>query len=381
MGSTNLYFLTPLFRTILDRPEPGDIIDLPVYNYTRYNLFVLRTRLRVLMRKAWGREDIRIVFESKKHNGKMYVKSIPMVGNKKNILNLSKQIQYAEMIKTATKCKLDYAVVFSDKDIRSGDTVIPGFWILNILQYLPFPVPVKYRIGYYGLEANVYGQDNTGYPSFPANTENVDKYMETYTEIETTLTIELIRRYKRGYYFNPSPGIIKSWNLKLKLDSKTKRGSFYSPNWIDHRITSPYGGIWNFIHSRMLGNKTLKLKVGKNLVKYHRISKIIPKAYFSNHNLIVEASNLKETNQIIFDIYNTSDEVGKVCVFRVISEKFIPEYVKIANSMNLKDITFYHKEDAFGYELFFSCELSDLDLDVQIVIDTIKRAALKHISR
>ena len=383
MSSLNKYYLTPLFRTILDKPEPGEIIEFPDYNYTRYNLFVLRTKLRVLIWKAWNREDIRILFETKKFEGKLYIQATPMIGNKINIFDLSKQIQYSNMIKKATSCSLDYAVVFSGKDIVYRDINIPGFWVLNILPYLNFPVNgrVKHRMGFYGLEVNVYGfEGSTGYPSFPADFRNVIEYIETYTEIETTLTTEMIRRYKRGYYFNPPLEIIKKWNLKIKHDSKTKKGSFYSPNWIDRRITNPYGGVWNFIHSRVIGDTRIKLRVGGNLVKYHRISKIIPKALFCNYNLVVNIEDLKEANQIIFDVKNINDDIGKVCVFRVISEKYIKDYIRITNSMNLKDTTFYYKDDAFGYELFFSCELNDLDLDVQIVIDTIKRKTLKFIS-
>lgn len=389
MSTVNPYFITPLYRDIVKPVQPGEIVPLPKSNYNRYNLFVLRTRLQVLVRRRWNKTEIHFIFESIQYEldskPRLYIQARPIVGNKDLKLDLAHLKQYQTMIEKATSTPLDYAVLFSDKNYLNKDITIPGFWIMNILPQLIFPSRskrVKHRYGVYGLEVNVYGFENAGYPNYPAddydNLKNVDSYIEKYTELQVALEDQFIPAFKRGVKINPPLDIIQKWNLKPIKDN------LYHPNWIDQRITRPFSGVWHFLNSRIMGNRNLKIPVGNNLVIIHRIAKL-----FYNSNTIptfyriylnIEVDDYKDANDMMELVYSVSKSAGKIAVFRVIEAKYIPSYIRIAKKIGLKDVLFYYKDGIYGKELNFSCELSNIDMDIQIVIHNIQRRVLKYVS-
>jgi len=390
MTEANPYFVTPLYRDIPAQTPSLQPIPVSKSNYNIYNLYVLRTRLEVLTRRQWHHSDIHFIFESIEYAfndepKRLYIQARPTIGDKTLDLNLAQLKQYQAMIKAATNTPLDYAVMFSNKDYRYEDLVISGDWILNVLVYIPFTSQdptIKHRFGEYGFEVNVYPYNNTGYPSYPADDyndiKNLDDYIGKLTDIRVALENEFVRWFKRGVVIEPTTDIIQSWDLKAI------KPKVYQLNWIDRRITDPFNGRWYFINSRIMGSKSVLLPVDSNLVMLHRVAKLfynqeyIPSFYIKY--LKIKVQNYKETNSILKKIENISDEIGKVAVFRVTMTKFIPAYTKIAKDMDLNNIVFYYRDGVYGKELFCSCELSDLDLDVQIIIHKIQRQTLKYIS-
>ena len=373
---TNKYFITDLYRDIIPTPEPGEIVDLPKSNYNQYNIFVLRTRLQVLTRKKWSRNDIRFIFESVEYklDSKMYIQIRPMVHNKKLILDLARLKQYQKMIIKATSTPLDYAVLFSNKNYSVGDHIINGDWIMSVLPLIPLKNKIKYKFGFYGLEVNIYGSLNTGYPSYPSDDydEMIDlnPYIRKYRKIQEYFEDIFIRWFKAGVCVDPPPKIILDWNMTQIKDR------LYKLNWIDRRITDASGGRWNFINSRIMGTKGVLLPASGNLVVRHRIAKMFySKEYipsFYGNNIMIDAKNLTQANDILYHISHVSRETGKIAVFRVTAPKHMETYIKIANDLDITDIVFYLTDGINGKELRFSAELSDLDLDPQIIIHNIQ---------
>lgn len=386
--TVNHYFITPLYRDLVPLPEPGGLVPLPRSNYNRYNLYVLRTRLQVLTRRQWQRSDLNFVFESVEYSfedepARLYIQARPTVGDKTLRLNLAQLKQYQTIIKLATSTPLDYAVLFSDKDFIYKELVIPGFWILMVLPYIPFSSQqVQHRFSEYGLEVKTYPHQNTGYPSYPADEDliNFDIYIEKLADIRVPIEDTLVRWFQRGVWIDPPAEIINKWNMK------SIKPKVYQLNWIDRRITDPFKGRWFFLNSRIMGHKKVFLPVGDNKITVHRVAKLfydekiryIP--VFYGRNVCIEVGDYPEVNTILRNLEQISHSDGKVIVFRVTESKFIPAYTKIGHDLGLKDIVFYYNDGFYGKELHFSCEVEDHDLDIQVLIHKIQRQTLKYIS-
>ncbi len=374
-------FITPLFREIINVPKPGDFVPIPKQNYNRYNLFVLRTRLRALLNKVWLRDDVDVEISTVAYSGKMHIKVLPLNGSYKSTLNPRQRNQFGKMLLITLKDPLDYCVVFSEKDLVFGETRIPKSWVMSVLPYLKIPLEhksniyIKSRIGKYGYELLCYGA-----PNELSDEHNNDNYALYYNFVQEELGNLMLKWYLAGriVIVSESTRGVREWKLR-KVE-----GDLYKPMWRDGRITKSYGGMYNFILSRILNETDIKLYVGNNLVDYHLIAKGVKTlgidTYFGNHHIHLSVSDLKQA-QNITDLVDDVDSFGvrkKVAIFKI-SKPHVSTYVTTLHNLDLKDFTFYYKVDLLGYSYYLSVLLAP-DVNEQIIINEIKNLVLKAIN-
>ena len=145
--------ITPFKHEILSPTDPGDIVPVPKYNYTPYNLFVFKTKMRYLIQKRWGR-DIDIVLSSVEYRNNMHIRVTPIRGKDDMTISYQDEIVVKNMVTEILKEPLDYALAVSYNDIEFKNDIIPGFWVRLILPYLQMDLDFDYKVGRYGLEVN-----------------------------------------------------------------------------------------------------------------------------------------------------------------------------------------------------------------------------------
>ena len=348
--------ITPLYRSILEPVMPGDFFPIPKFNYNAYNVFVLRSRLRVLLRQQWG-PGINIIFSSTEYNGAMYLKANLFRGKTNINPNKAERDDFKKMLEDAMEEDLDFAVVISNNDLSYHGKIIPSFWIKSILNFIklkPRDINIKYRVGKYGLEANTYGFE---YPSHEQQYGDLDnRYMETYLDIQTEISEVLWRYYKKGYIVNPSINIVLNWEL-IKVD-EVENLTLYKPNSIDRRIVDPYEGIVPFLYSRILGNKQINIYIGMEFIIRDNIARKLHnkvKFIFSGSYFQFEAENINLANKILGEIVPLLTSKGTAIAFRIKSEH-ITSFMNSASLMGYEGII-YELSSINGNIIMFSISI------------------------
>ena len=352
---TDTLLLTPLYRTILDPIEPGDIVPYPEYNYNKYNLLSFKTKLRVLIVKKWG-SGIEITLPSTKYNDRMYVKVVLKRGGKPLKLSTSDMREIKKLIAIVMSEPLDKVVIISKNDFTYKNTNIPGFWISKILPYIIYTLNNQlddYKdwdvsLTEYGIESKVHLHPNPNILDYN-NVLNSD-WMERYIYLQEIVTDVIYEYYRLGYIVDPSKNLIKNWRLIKIIDS------FYSPDWYDARIYRNYGGMTPFFWTRELGDDEIKIYVGDKYVHLHRIAKIYPNSHFSNDYLHAKAKDINQSLEIINLVNSIPRDQGVAYRF-IIQKEDMAAYVQ-ANK-NLKyDFVIYTIDSGNGISTVLSIEFN-----------------------
>lgn len=348
--------ITPLYRTILDPVQSGDFIPVPKFNYNAYNVFVLRSRLRFLLKKRWG-PGINVIFSSSEYNGKLHLKANLFKGRTNMNLNKAERDDFKKMLEEAMEENLDYAVVISNSKLSYRGEIMPDFWVKSILHFIKLrsrKIDIKYRVGKYGLEANTYGFEHPSHGQSFIELDN--QYMSTYLDIQTEVTETLWHYHRSGHIVNPTSSVIKDWDLVLN-STKTNFGedlSLYRPNLIDRRLTDPFGGMVSFLYSRILGDTNIKIYVGMDLIVRYHIAKNIG-SHFSGSYLERDASDLTQANQILNIIVSLLTRSGTALAFKIESEH-INVFKIAAFNMGYEGVA-YTIDSVNGRSTMFSIEI------------------------
>ena len=159
--------------------------------------------------------------------------------------------------------------------------------------------------------------------------------------------------YTKGYILNPSPDTIKRWKLKKGFGDG---GGWYYPDWNNNRITEPYGGMMQFVWSRLMGVTSSKIQVGYNLAEYHMIARNIPNAHFGGGYLYLNDASLKDTLKAIKTINNLPD-VHTTAIGFDIESGHTKQFTETAKSLGYDSVV-YTKDSIKGRQTIFSIEIS-----------------------
>lgn len=336
--------LTPYYRT-MGTDNPIECTELPIQNYTSYDLFVLHTKLQ--SRLYHINPNYEAVFSSSELDGVMRVTVKIFDGEELVPFDENNYRQFQNIINEIINYSPEFCLVFSSNIplIKNGK-MLPRSWIMGVLPYIN--IVENYQ---------PYIDDGDIYVSLDLKGD----YSTMWDILHNGIINKLYAMYNGGVVvcnWDKDHDVINRWCLDRYDRSTTsaKRSvPFELPDEIiisvdhdDHDQSFLYQPFWNdrrfaidrvsFILERLSGNKTISIQIGNNNVRRHLVANILRKNLASfvfirnaveiicdNYREAVKYANLidetvREGGRVVL-LYPTGDESDKYQIEDILKQK------------------------------------------------------------
>lgn len=343
--------ITGLYRHFVQKPQPGDNIPRPEYNYSGYQLLSFKSRLRVLVKLNFGSE-YEVILHSVKHLNNMHQKVEIYRGRYKIDLVKQQRLELARYIAQISYQKLDTIVIIPKIDLSYYNKTIPRSWVSGMLPFMEKHLDLKIKSISVPLKTTIYGLEADLSRFKLTNTDKSANhhYSQYHNSLVDAATTSLYRFYWKGYIANPGPDIVSKWQLTL-IDEALK---IYQLKWQQPRIISYKKDPVSFIMMRMISNKWLSFYVGSRASVRHQLAETALKryrGYFNADHIYLQIDSLVKAADVINDITNFT--TGLSCFAFKFDRADYSRLVKKAKEMKLK-YTYYQVLGLKGLAYYFS---------------------------
>ena len=395
---------TPFYQTIPD-VGPGKCDEQPLFTYSPYLLFVLRSRLITFLQNLLHK-NIGVQFPIKRRENRFYVTVVPTQGGKAVLISRDEANITEKFIANLTPEQQRFVILFTNDLIQSlNNKLIHSSWISQVLPFLQLDSLVRPQIGPNGIEIDL---------------SKVSNYDQWYQTLVVKVVKQLRSMYAKGYLVDPPESLIHNWRLvpvelksftvfnektgkgliidptKFPIKSNIRKSRLYYANWADGRITGSYGGMTGFLLSCLakepapksdnLGQLHGPLKdhyidyalssdstqtdpeaQAGSLVKRHFIARLLGQhninLIFHGNWLRFQANDLNQTQFILALITEAIGQAaGKVITFMVTRPSWLKLYQAVSRQLGFKDCVGYRIDDPQRPYLFSCIIDSDLNL-------------------
>lgn len=321
--------ITPYYHTL-----PGDRFgcttcpkrDQPEYNYSRYDLYCVRTKLKPTLKQEFpGIDGIDIGFKSEQLNNRMVMTLILRNGSKNISLNNLPDTTIVN-IQTA----IDEATSYFPKEClifqASTITELPTDWIVTMLSIVDLPTDIKVRMITLDNDAYVYGE-------FDPESDYV--YFSDATQLY--ILDQLQNMWKQGY-IKGAKSIAERWNLKSITESDDlSELEIYKPDWYDVRF-APIPVL--FLRERIVEpHGYIKLSLSSNRVLRHvvaeKLSPLQRDLYFNDSYVYITAYSITDAKEIATNVDMALNDAKSLSVsaltYNLSSTTQVKTYLNILN--------------------------------------------------
>jgi len=196
---------TPYYRTTTES-SPGDIGQVQEFNYTPYQIYVLRSRLQDYIRDKFPKIDIVTEITTVEDQHKRFIsvtfktKGVVTKFTKNQIIDLR---NFSNFI---TGEEPYISLLYSPEKILTDGLVIPKSYVTSVIRYLTIDYSLKpfYRYGRIFVDAS-----------------NVANYNDVIADLALEVENKVIKFYKMGAVTNILGPMIKKWKL-TRVDKITR---------------------------------------------------------------------------------------------------------------------------------------------------------------
>ena len=354
-------------------------------NFTPYLLFCLKTKIESYIDSVDDRilkhALVRLSLDPDTTKSKRFVKLyFDFMDDEEKIEIDSKMKSGIEKFIDDNTFKNDTHCViypFTKSSIKRGDRVVPASFINSILNYIDLRKYKSY-IGKYGLYAEI--NEVEGYDGFVYDiTNNPLPFAENVSKLLSDINTLIYKFYIRGCLIFPNfEGNISDYNVDVnsindkwhfnKLTISDLYNIYYSENVgiiesddlyisevINCHLACPYGGMTEFMKSRLNGDNSILIDVGKNIVDIYNVGRLISNYSMSyeivgnyirvdlgDNDVNLAYGLLSDLNAVV------ENSKGKVISILTDSEYYLSFYQKIGDTMGYFDSLVFKDGDLYA---------------------------------